>query len=48
MTSSRVGHQIIHPYTDLLLHDMGEGLADKRQIFKPTVRVENATLMGYG
>jgi len=24
---------IIHPYTDLLLHDMGEGLADGRQDF---------------
>lgn len=23
-----VSHQTIHPYTDLLLHDMGEGLAD--------------------
>ncbi len=24
------GDQVIHPYTDLLLHDMGEGLADGR------------------
>ena len=23
----------IHPYTDLLLHDMGDGLADGRQDF---------------
>lgn len=26
-------HQKIYPYTDLLLHDMGEGLADGRQDF---------------
>jgi len=25
-----VAHQTIHPYTDLLLHDMGTGLADNR------------------
>ena len=25
-----LSHQIIHPYTDLLLHDLGEGLADHR------------------
>ena len=25
-----ISNQIIHPYTDLLLHDMGEGLADNR------------------
>lgn len=25
-----LAHQTIHPYTDLLLHDMGEGLADRR------------------
>jgi CxxC motif-containing protein (DUF1111 family) len=25
--------QIVHPYTDLLLHDMGEGLADNRPVF---------------
>ncbi len=25
-----LSNQIIHPYTDLLLHDMGEGLADHR------------------
>ncbi len=28
-----VSNQIIHPYTDLLLHDMGEGLADGRPDF---------------
>ena len=25
-----LSHQVIHPYTDLLLHDMGPGLADGR------------------
>ena len=25
-----VVNQVIHPYTDLLLHDMGPGLADYR------------------
>jgi CxxC motif-containing protein (DUF1111 family) len=29
-----IAHQIIHPYTDLLLHDMGEGLADGRPDFE--------------
>ena len=28
-----VSHQVIFPYTDLLLHDMGEGLADGRPDF---------------
>lgn len=28
-----VSNQVIHPYTDLLLHDMGEGLADGRSDF---------------
>jgi CxxC motif-containing protein (DUF1111 family) len=26
----QLAHQTIHPYTDLLLHDMGDGLADDR------------------
>lgn len=30
--------QVIHPYTDLLLHDMGEGLADHRDEFLATGR----------
>jgi CxxC motif-containing protein (DUF1111 family) len=30
----RLGHQVIRPYTDLLLHDMGEGLADGRPDFR--------------
>jgi len=28
-----LAHQTIHPYTDLLLHDMGPGLADDRPDF---------------
>ena len=30
---TEVSHQDIWPYTDLLLHDMGEGLADNRSVF---------------
>ncbi len=30
---STLANQIIHPFTDLLLHDMGEGLADRRPDF---------------
>lgn len=26
-------NQLIHPYTDLLLHDLGDGLADNRPVF---------------
>jgi CxxC motif-containing protein (DUF1111 family) len=33
-TIPTLSHQIIHPYTDLLLHDMGEGLADGRPDFQ--------------
>lgn len=29
-----VANQLIHPYTDLLVHDMGPGLADNRPDFK--------------
>jgi CxxC motif-containing protein (DUF1111 family) len=29
-----VSHQVIHPYTDLLVHDMGPGLADNRSDFQ--------------
>jgi CxxC motif-containing protein (DUF1111 family) len=28
-----LGHQVIHAYTDLLVHDMGDGLADGRPDF---------------
>ena len=31
-----VANQTIHPFTDLLLHDMGEGLADNRPDFEAT------------
>ncbi len=34
----RLANQIIFPYTDLLLHDMGEGLADERPDFEATGR----------
>jgi len=30
MEFPELAHQTIHPYSDLLLHDMGEGLADNR------------------
>lgn len=33
-----VSNQTIHPYTDLLLHDMGDGLADGRPDFLATGR----------
>ena len=29
----QLAHQTIHPYTDLLIHDMGDGLADNRPDF---------------
>ncbi len=32
----QLGGQVIHPYTDLLLHDMGSGLADGRPDFLAT------------
>jgi CxxC motif-containing protein (DUF1111 family) len=35
-TIPSLSHQTIHPYTDLLLHDMGEGLADGRPDFQAT------------
>jgi len=33
-----LSHQVIHPYTDLLLHDMGEELADGRPDFEASGR----------
>ena len=30
----RIAHQLIRPYSDLLLHDMGEGLADGRPDYR--------------
>lgn len=35
-TIPALSNQIIHPFTDLLLHDMGEGLADDRPDFQAT------------
>ncbi|MEL7434638.1 MAG: di-heme oxidoredictase family protein [Chloroflexota bacterium] len=35
-TRPSLSHQTIHPYTDLLLHDMGEGLADGAPDFEAT------------
>ena len=29
----QLAHQVIHPYTDLLLHDVGDGLTDARRDF---------------
>ncbi len=37
-SSAALNGQRIHPYTDLLLHDMGEGLADGRPDFRATGR----------
>ena len=36
VTFPAISHQRIHPYTDLLLHDMGDGLADKRPDYLAT------------
>lgn len=36
ITTPQLSNQRIHPYTDLLLHDMGEGLADNRPDFDAT------------
>jgi len=35
-TLPQVSNQRIHPYTDLLLHDMGDGLADNRPDYLAT------------
>lgn len=41
--------RVFHPYTDLLLHDMGEGLADGRPDFKASARDwRTAPLWGIG
>lgn len=37
-TNSALSYQTIHPFTDLLLHDMGEELADGRSEFMATSR----------
>jgi CxxC motif-containing protein (DUF1111 family) len=36
VTLSQISNQYIHPYTDLLLHDMGDDLADNRPDFLAT------------
>ena len=44
-----VSNQVIHPYTDLLVHDMGEGLADNRPDFTANGReFRTAPLWGVG
>ncbi len=45
----QLANQKIYPYTDMLLHDMGEGLADHRPIFKAGGREWRTTpLWGIG
>jgi CxxC motif-containing protein (DUF1111 family) len=45
----QVSNRDIHPYTDLLLHDMGEGLADGRPDFEASGRDwRTAPLWGIG
>ncbi|WP_087018787.1 di-heme oxidoredictase family protein [Thaumasiovibrio subtropicus] len=44
-----LSNQVIHPYTDLLLHDMGEGLADHRPEYLANGREwRTAPLWGLG
>jgi CxxC motif-containing protein (DUF1111 family) len=44
-----LSHQTIHPYTDLLLHDMGQGLADNRPDFTASgSEVRTSPLWGVG
>lgn len=38
VTMPQISNQRIHPYTDLLVHDMGDGLADNRPDFLATGR----------
>lgn len=46
---SALSYQTIHPYTDLLLHDMGEDLADNRPDFEAGGREwRTAPLWGVG
>jgi CxxC motif-containing protein (DUF1111 family) len=49
LTLPQISNQRIHPYTDLLLHDMGDGLADGRQDFLATgTEWRTAPLWGIG
>jgi CxxC motif-containing protein (DUF1111 family) len=44
-----ISNQVIHPYTDMLVHDMGPGLADNRPDFKAGPRDwRTAALWGVG
>jgi CxxC motif-containing protein (DUF1111 family) len=44
-----ISNRVIHPYTDLLLHDMGDGLADGRPDFEASGRDwRTAPLWGIG
>jgi CxxC motif-containing protein (DUF1111 family) len=46
---AELSRQTIHPYTDLLLHDMGEGLSDGRPSFEASGREwRTAPLWGLG
>lgn len=46
---AELSNQTIRPYTDLLLHDMGIGLADERPVFKASGREwRTAPLWGIG
>lgn len=48
-TIAALSNQTIHPYTDLLLHDMGTGLADGQDNFEATGREwRTAPLWGIG
>jgi CxxC motif-containing protein (DUF1111 family) len=48
-TDPELDNQTIHPFTDLLLHDMGDGLADKRAEFQASGREWRTTpLWGLG
>ena len=43
-----VSNQTIHPYTDLLLHDLGPGLADNRPDFRAgRKRMADTAIVGY-
>jgi CxxC motif-containing protein (DUF1111 family) len=47
--SQQLSNQTIHPYTDLLLHDMGPGLADNRPDFEASgSEFRTAPLWGLG
>lgn len=47
--SAALANQTIYPYTDMLLHDMGEGLADNRPEFQASGREwRTAPLWGLG